>query len=177
MMPRKGESSVERVAVGYGKRGSKRMELLNKYRVLTEYECGRAQLAIEWVSRSQKPIAEIGGRPLGSCDLDDLVCDLEQCIAASGEDVLGFVIPDGNPEYCSFGFYRYSWALEALLMIWGPKDQPPSPACFDWLHGLLFGYDAAAIERFIRSSSCERESKTPHVHCMSRRVGIYALQE
>ena len=37
---------------------------LEGFRELTEYECGRAQIAIEWVARSQKPVAEIGGRPI-----------------------------------------------------------------------------------------------------------------
>lgn len=118
--------------------------------MLSDYERGRAQLAIEWVARAQKPIVEVGGRPLDGCDLTALAGALDQCIFESGEDVRGFVIPDKTPGYCCYGFYRYGWALEALLSVWGPDADPPHR---EWLYGLLFGYDAQAIERFVRSSS------------------------
>jgi hypothetical protein len=70
----------------------------------TEYECGRAQVAIEWVARAQKPIAEIGSRPVEGCDLFGLVRDLNRCVVRSGEDVRAFLMPARAPGYCSYGF-------------------------------------------------------------------------
>lgn len=151
--------------------------MIEKFRVLTEYECGRAQMAIEWVARSQKPIVEIGGRPVEGCDLKSLAHDLNRCIAQSGEVVRAFVMPDGIPEYCCYGFYRYPWAMKAMLAVWGVEQWPTDPGHWLWLQGLLFGYSADAIQRFISSASYERDSNslfpsyTPF--CRLRRVEIY----
>ena len=89
--------------------------MLDGYRALSEYECGRAQIAIEWVARSQKPIVEIGGRPISECDIEAIAFDLNKCIEESGEPVRGFIIPDRMPGYCCYGFYRYGWAIEHSL--------------------------------------------------------------
>jgi len=127
-------------------------------RVLTEYECGRAQMAIEWVARSQKPIVEIGGRPVRGCDFLALARDLDQCIAQSGESVRAFVMPDGIQGYCCYGFYRYPWAIKAMLTVWGIKPKFTNRYDLLWLQGLIFGYSPDAIQRFILSASCGRAS-------------------
>jgi hypothetical protein len=131
--------------------------LLDGFRALSEYECGRAQMAIEWVARSQKPVVEIGGRPSEGCDFVTLAADLNQCIAHSGEAVSGFIIPDKLAGYCCYGFYRYPWAIEALLDVWEIERAPEGTRSL-WRQGLVFGYSPEAIQTFISSASCERES-------------------
>jgi hypothetical protein len=118
------------------KRGA---DLVGGFTTLTEYECGRAQVAIEWVARSQKPIVEIGGRPSNECDLVALAADLNRCITHSGESVRGFIIPDKLSAYCCYGFYRYPWAVEALLDVWKIERAPESTRSL-WRQGLVFGY-------------------------------------
>ena len=144
------------------------------FRLLSEYECGRAQMAIEWVARAQKPIVEIGGCPVKGCDLRDLAYDLNRCVARSGESVRAFVMPDGIPGHCCYGFYRYPWAIQALLATWGTRQAP-------WLQGLVFGYSPEAIQRFSSSVSAARGS-SPHsrqriegrpAYRLLGRVGIY----
>jgi hypothetical protein len=154
--------------------------LLNGFRVLSEYECGRAQMAIEWVARAQKPIVEIGGVPITHCDLTALTRDLDRCIELSGEDVRAFVAPSGG-KYCCYGFYKFPWALDALLFAWGIRRVQPSTRRTLWLQGLVFGYSPSAIQAFIdaESASCGPKS-TSHPRRrtgMNRRcrVGIYGL--
>jgi len=133
--------------------------LIDNFETLTEYECGRAQVAIEWVARSQKPVVEIGGRPSKDCNLATLAADLNQCIKHSGEAVRGFIIPDKLSDYCCYGFYRYPWAVEALLDVWKIERAPESTRSL-WRQGLLFGYSPEAIQTFISSASSERGSKS-----------------
>jgi len=131
--------------------------LTEKLRVLTEFEAGRAQMAIEWVARARKPVAEIGGCLVKRCNLLALAHDLNLCIASSGEHVRAFVMPDRMPGYCFYGFYRYPWAVNALLKVWHGR---PLGGQYDslWLQGLVFGYSPDAIQRFI--SSALREPAT-----------------
>jgi len=149
---------------------------LNEFRILTEYEYSRAQIAIEWIARAEKPIAEIGGRPIKGCDFQALIYDLNRCISLSGERVRAFVMPDKARGFCCYGFYRYRWAVEALLFLWGEKSGPFRSHSL-WMQGLIFGYSPGAIEKFILSASGAQESK---LHCdpctdlyRRRRVEIY----
>jgi hypothetical protein len=154
--------------------------LLDGFRVLTDYERGRAQMAIEWVSRAQKPIVEIGGAPIGHYDLGALTYDLDRCIQLSGETVLGFIAPSGG-KYICYGFYKFPWALDALLFAWGIRRVQPSTRRTLWLQGLVFGYSPSAIQDFIdaESASCGPESRShPHRRNGTNRqcrVGIYGL--
>ena len=152
---------------------------LDGFRLLSEYECGRAQIAIEWVARAQKPVVEIGGRPETECDLRALAHDLNRCIARSGETVRAFVIPDGTPRYCCYGFYRYPWAVEAMIFAWGKNARRPNSRQWAWIQGLIFGYSPDAIQRFISSASVSRGSMSHqprhtefHRVCLGR-VEIY----
>jgi hypothetical protein len=156
-------------------------DLLDTFRVLTEYECGRAQMAIEWVARAQKPVVEIGGRPIEGCDLEALAVDLNRCIDESGEAVRGFIIPDRMPDFCCYGFYRYPWAIEALLFAWKGWQAASEARQSLWLQGLIFGYSPDAIHKFISSASCEQESSSHWNQCSDffrrRRVEIYGTRE
>jgi hypothetical protein len=153
---------------------------LDGFRILTEYECGRAQMAIEWVSRSQKPIVEIGGRALNDCDLRALAHDLNRCIATSGESVRAFVIPDKTPGYCCYGFYRHPWAIKALLFAWGIEREDHNREHQSlWLQGLVFGYSPDAIQRFMSSASGARASNSRSCQRSEfsryRKVEIYGI--
>lgn len=132
------------------------------FRLLTEYECGRAQIAIEWVARAQKPIVEIGGRPVVGCDLRALAHDLSRCVAQSGETVSAFVMPDAVPRYCCYGFYRYPWAIQALMFAWGVHGSRMDARRALWLQGLVFGYSPEAIQRF-SSSVSGAQASSPHL--------------
>ena len=150
---------------------------LAKFSVLTEYECGRAQMAIEWVARSQKPIVEIGGCPTKNYDLWGLAQDLNRCIDLSGEHVRAFVIPDKMRGFCCYGFYHHPWAIRALLFAWGIQRGPKDSLHSLWTQGLLFGYSADAIQRFIASSSSAQASNSRRPACSGfcrlRKVEIY----
>ena len=135
---------------------------LEGFHLLTEYECGRAQMAIEWVARSQKPIVEIGGCPIKECDFRALTHDLNRCIARSGESVRAFVIRDKMPGFCCYGFYRYPWAIRALLSAWGIERDDKKHQSL-WVQGLVFGYSPEAIQRFMSSASGARVSNS-HSH-------------
>jgi len=127
--------------------------LLDEFEFLTEYEIGRAQLAIEWVARAQKPIVEIGSRPISNSNLNLLDADLARCVAQSGENVHPFIVAENEQKYFSYGFYKYPWALDALQWITRSKRRSPDRRYFDWLGGLIFGYSPDAIQRFISSGS------------------------
>lgn len=134
------------------------------FHILTEYERGRAQIAIEWIARAQKPIVEIGGRSFKNCDLNALAEDLNLCIAQSGEVVRGFVIPFGITDYCCYGFYRYRWVINALLSVQENELLSLDPQNRVWVQGLLFGYSPDAIQRFISSSSLIQVSTEPSLY-------------
>lgn len=161
--------------------GSRRKDARSRFRVLSEYECGRAQLAIEWVARSEKPIVEVGGYAIGSCDLKTLAADLNRCIRISKESVSvkGFIVPDSLAGFCCYGFYRYPWAIEAFLFSWKARGQklllPVQHS--QWIQGLLFGYSPEAIHRFMLSRQRGRASKSHALSCIEtvrlHRVGIY----
>jgi len=150
---------------------------LDGFRILTEYECGRAQIAIEWVARSQKPIVEIGGCPIKGCDFQALAHDLNRCIELSGETTRGFIIPDRIKGYCCYGFYRYPWAIKALFFAWGIGQAIKDTDRSLWLQGLVFGYSAEAIQGFISSASFSRASNSRSRLCSQiyrrRKVEIY----
>jgi hypothetical protein len=144
--------------------------------VLTEYELGRAVTAIEWVARGGKPIVEIGQRCLsGDITALDLAHDLDRCIALVGEpDVRGFAIHQSD-EFWQFGFYRYEWAIAALLSL---EKEAPASAQMHWVRGLLFGYDSASIDRFISSSVSAELKSTSHYFpdnctCLPDKVALY----
>jgi hypothetical protein len=138
---------------------AKNGQRLTGFHILTEYECGRALTSIEWVARSEKPIVEIGGRPMQNCDFRALAHDLNCCILRSGEDVRGFIIPDKMRGYCCYGFFKHSWAVEALLDVWGIKKSGLARTRrLLWMQGLVFGYSPDAIQRFILSACGERAS-------------------
>ena len=144
------------------------------FKILTEYERGRAQIAIEWVARAQKPIVEIGGRSLKNCDLNALAEDLNLCIAESGEVVKGFVIPFGTTDYCCYGFYCESWAIKALLSVQENESLSLNPQNRAWIQGLLFGYSPDAIQRFISASSLIQASRE-HCLCTVGKVEIFHI--
>jgi hypothetical protein len=147
-------------------------DLVSSCRVLTEYECGRAQIAIEWVARGQKPIAEIGGRPITDCDISALACDLDGLICKSGESVFGFLAPEGA-DRCMYGFYKYPWAIGALLHVLGIERAPEGARQSSWLQGLVFGYSPSAIQEFISSGCAGPESNSHPSPYNLGKVGIY----
>ena len=151
-------------------------ETLTKFHVLTEYECGRALTAIEWVARAQKPIVEVGRYPVANCDVRSLAHDLDRCVIMSGETVRGFIMPTKDSAFCCYGFYRYAWAIQALLAVY-EAEPVIDPYGSLWLQGLVFGYSPDAIQRSMSSASDGRESKLRSAPCIRggrhRRVEIY----
>ena len=145
--------------------------------ILTEYEAGRAITAIEWVARGNKPIVEIGSRMLPDADAEHLATDLYHCIEISGEsEVRGFAIHDAQ-GWWQFGFYRYDWAISAFLYLHNEEAPAIQGAHAHWVRGLLFGYNAESIQRFISSEFAEPTSIQTSLPCrnISRqcKVGIY----
>lgn len=121
--------------------------------VLSEYEVGRAIWAAEAVARSEKPVAEVGTRPVDS--LDALEGDLRECLKLvhDSEDVRFWTRPAGETRV-RYGFYREAWALAALDFLDRAELASTDRA---WISGLLFGYRADAIQQFI-----DRSRPTPY---------------
>jgi hypothetical protein len=151
---------------------------LDGFGILTEYEYGRAITSIEWVARSEKPIVEIGGRPIQGCDFSALADDLNRCILQSRENVRAFIIPDKMRGYCCYGFFKHRWAVDALLDLWGEKKSGPTRTRrMLWMQGLVFGYSPDAIQRFIESGSSAPTAIEHQDHRTIRRVEIYVRVE
>jgi hypothetical protein len=133
--------------------------------ILTEYELGRAVTAIEWVARGDKPITQIASRTLL---LDkqpyQLASDVERCLILADQPIVrGFVMRETCRRW-TFGFYRYEWAMQGFLHLQTKRPHIQGEHAH-WVRGLLFGYDAAAIERFNQSSRRERASTSPPLPC------------
>jgi hypothetical protein len=142
-------------------------------RVLTDYELGQCDVAIEWVCRLGKPIADVGSRTLPTgATRADLEADLAERLANSSE-VAGAYIIEENPGLWRFGFYSQPWALDALVSLFG-EDRAISDFDRRWIAGLLFGYDAVAIQRFFGARSAE-PTATLQVRCIRDTAGISPL--
>jgi hypothetical protein len=113
---------------------------------LSAYEVGHALAAIEAVGRAQKPIAEVGQRTAERCHLEG---DLLECLRVVQEDGVKPFLLECGPRTWRFGFYREEWALDALVFLDRAELEPVQRA---WMSGLLFGYNASAIQRFITTS-------------------------
>src|SRR5438132_295788 len=81
--------------------------------VLTEYEIGRAILAVETIARSDKPVAEVGGQKVRSTVA--LENDLRECVRLAGHaaNVRVWIRPTSGGRV-RYGFYREAWVLDAL---------------------------------------------------------------
>lgn len=123
-------------------------------RLLSEYEVGRAVSAIEAVSRSDKPIAEVGST---QAERGDLEADLKGCLAlVRGVEDVRFWIKVASGTLLRFGFYREPWALDALDFL-DRADLPETDRA--WISGLLFGYRPTAIQNFIARQSEPRRAQ------------------
>lgn len=102
--------------------------------------------AIETVARLGKPLVEIGLRNGDPADLED---DLKSCLAQvrDGTRVAPWIRQQG--QYWRFGFYGEPWVLRALDFL---DDPDLAPRDRHWISGLLFGYSANAIQRFIEAN-------------------------
>jgi hypothetical protein len=149
---------------------------MNSNGILTEYELGRSITGIEWVACGAKPIIEINSRKLPSERINQLARDVRHCLDLAGQRVVRGFIVRMNGNWWSFGFYRYDWAINAFLYL-QTKNPRIQGVNAHWVRGLLFGYDAEAIERFSSSSRAGQDSNWQQPLCRSspslRRVGIY----
>ena len=132
------------------------------FSILSDFEVSRSLAAIEAVGRSGKPVAEVGNVRLRKSQFDSLSHDLKECLQlAQEENVKAFVCREGEGRW-SYGFYRHPWvlgALEFLRQRHGDGEQWQYHR--DWISGLLFGYSAEAIQRFITAESAVPESMSP----------------
>jgi hypothetical protein len=151
-----------------------RLGTVQELAVLTEYEAGHAITAIEWVARSGKPIMEVGSRLVTPREVHRLAAD--RCLDIAGESDVRAFIARGSDSWWQFGFYRHPWAIAAFLHLQSGTPRVEGAHAI-WVRGLLFGYDAEAIEGFISSVSRARASMSrpsPYRRLpSSRRVGIY----
>jgi hypothetical protein len=114
--------------------------------VLSEYEVGRVMAAIETIARLSKPIAEVGCRKISMAALES---DLRECLALASADGVRFWTKTFG-DRVRYGFYRESWALDALDFL---ERRDLSQTDRAWISGLLFGYRPDAIQQFISSRS------------------------
>lgn len=113
--------------------------------VLTEYEIGRAVLAVEVIARSEKPVAEVGCQKVAS--VGTLENDLRECVKLAGHaDNVRVWTRATNGGRVRYGFYREGWVVEALDFL---DRADLSNVDRAWISGLLFGYRTDAIQQFI----------------------------
>jgi hypothetical protein len=112
-------------------------------RALSEYEVGRAVAAIEAVSRTEKPVAEVGCQEAALADLED---DLQNCLklADTTGEIRFWTKPTGTRF--RYGFYKDTWVLGALDFLDRAQLGEVERA---WISGLLFGYRSGAIQQYI----------------------------
>ncbi|HSR51772.1 MAG TPA: hypothetical protein VLV83_13165, partial [Acidobacteriota bacterium] len=122
--------------------------------MISDYEAGLALAASEWIARGAKPIAEIGSRKLsGPEEAKRLKEEIQGLIGEALEPGLeAYVLRLPDIGMWAYGLYRYPWALEARLYL----EQHDCP---DWLQGLVFGYNSAAIQSYLARSP-EQASKS-----------------
>src|ERR1017187_10475755 len=95
----------------------------NQLSILSDYEFGRAMTAIEWVALGDKPIVDAGGHVVDAAGRNHLADDLNHCLDVSRrENVHGYIMRD-RTGWWAYGFYRYGWALEALLFLQGKSPR------------------------------------------------------
>lgn len=123
-------------------------------KALTEFEIGQAMAGIEGIERLGKPLSEVGCRAADPADIEH---DLRACLNSMSEATSVQVWIRKAGDRYRFGFYGQPWVLAALDFLDGAELQPSDRA---WINGLLFGYQSAAIQRFIEghAESRARES-------------------
>jgi hypothetical protein len=120
-------------------------------KILSEFEIGQVMTAIETVGRIGKPLAHVGSR-IGA--EPDLRADLEACLVDAGETGRVSIWMERQGARVNYGFYGQPWVLRALTFLQTPDLQPQDR---HWINGLLFGYDAAAIQRFAEANGVADE--------------------
>jgi hypothetical protein len=139
---------------------------MDSLEVLSEYEAGRAVTMIEWVARSGKPIAELTSRRM--LDAAPLARDVDRCITLAHERVRGFLI-ETEPTVWIAGFYVQPWAIEAFAFLL--RNDPLDAYHRRWVSGLLFGYGAEPVQRFI-NDACDERDATLQPNC---KVGMVEM--
>lgn len=124
------------------------------FSILSDFEVARSLAAIEAVGRASKPVAEVGNVKLSSSRVAELDGDLAQCLRLAGEpEVKPFVLREEGGRW-SYGFYRHSWARDALEFL-RRRHRGARLSAYDrdWIAGLLFGYSPEAIQRFLTGAA------------------------
>lgn len=122
---------------------------------LSNFEAGRCLSAIEWVSRGDKPLAEVGCVRLELAEVGRLQAALDDLLGRAGETgIRAYILQLADLRMYAYGFYAEPWTIEARLFL-------EENACPDWLQGLLFGYSPSSIQAFINSSDEPRSNGLP----------------
>lgn len=132
-----------------------------RFSVLTEYEAGCCSSAIESVFRLGKPIAEVCERQISNRDIDALEADLRICLEMAGHGEMKGFIRRIDEARVAYGFFAHPWALEALEFL-DQRRSEIEPRHTDWIQGLLFGYAADAIQRFVAARSAGQDATSQH---------------
>jgi hypothetical protein len=132
-----------------------------RFSVLTDYEAGCCSNAIESVFRLGKPIAEICERNINEEGIPALEADIRVCLEMAGHtEVKGFIRRIDEARV-SYGFFAHPWAVEALEYL-DQRRSEIEPRHADWIQGLLFGYAADAIQRFMAARSVLQAATSQH---------------
>jgi hypothetical protein len=124
-----------------------------------DYWSARCLFAIESVSRTGKPVAEVGEMRCSRDEKSALEEFLRRRVEEFGDrDVNSYVRRTGPNRY-AFGFFVFPWVRDAIRFI-GSGGRPLRESDRHWIQGLLFGYRPDAIQRFLRGAGSESsESK------------------
>ena len=143
----------------------------NRLEILSGYESGLLALAIEWVGRGSKPIAEVCSGRFSSSQLCSLKRDIGSVLSTTNEPGISAYLLHRKNGWCEYGVYRFAWALEALLYV-------SKHNCAPWLQGLVFGYSPEAIDCFCREHeptqlTCCTSGTLEIVHGRKRAFSFY----
>ena len=127
--------------------------------VLSDTDVARALAMLESVAHRGTPITLARTHPLAQRDVDRLRRELVDLLAWCDEPGLSAYLRPIAHRRWAYGFFRYPWALRALhfLEVEGGLDKL-GPVHGEWVQGLLFGNDAAAIARQLQAGSDDAPS-------------------
>ena len=120
--------------------------------VLSDGETARALAMIDAVARHGTPITIARTHPLAGRDVDRLRRELVDLLAWCDEPGLSAYLRPAPDHRWAYGFFRFPWALRALHFLDVERGlEALGPFHAEWVQGLLFGNDAAAIARHLQA--------------------------
>lgn len=123
---------------------------------MTEFEAGTVYAALQTVALGSKPAASGWIR----ADSQD---EFVRFVYGAGFSHLhvGFGSPQGNPAVIEWRVSRFAWGLRALEWLSAGGSQVLGDFHLHWIQGLLYGYSADEIDRYLATLASQGSSSQP----------------